>query len=98
MLIRLVFTEIQPFENVKIYKEMYGNPDAVRHVSIRVVSESDDRGFVFHEYDLRPKWTTRTLNQRITISEKRRVAKLSKERENLHLKTDSYYFECDWLI
>ena len=21
--------EIQPFENVKIYKEMYGNPDAV---------------------------------------------------------------------
>ena len=29
--IRLVFTEIQPFENVKIYKEMYGNPDAVRH-------------------------------------------------------------------
>ena len=23
--------EIQPFENVKIYKEMYGNPDAVRH-------------------------------------------------------------------
>ena len=31
VLIRLVFTEIQPFENVKIYKEMYGNPDAVRH-------------------------------------------------------------------
>ena len=30
VLIRLVFTEIQPFENVKIYKEMYGNPDAVR--------------------------------------------------------------------
>ena len=28
MLIRLVFTEIEPFENVKIYKEMYGNPDA----------------------------------------------------------------------
>ena len=27
----LVFTETQPFENVKIYKEMYGNPDAVRH-------------------------------------------------------------------
>ena len=25
VLIRLVFTEIQPFENVKIYKEMYGN-------------------------------------------------------------------------
>ena len=31
VLIRLVFTEIQPFENVKIYKEMYSNPDAVRH-------------------------------------------------------------------
>ena len=31
VLIRLVFTKIQPFENVKIYKEMYGNPDAVRH-------------------------------------------------------------------
>ena len=30
VLIRLVFTEIQPFENVKIYKGMYGNPDAVR--------------------------------------------------------------------
>ena len=23
-------TEIQPFENVKVYKEMYGHPDAVR--------------------------------------------------------------------
>ena len=31
VLIRLVFTEIQPFENVKIYKEMYGHPDTVRH-------------------------------------------------------------------
>ena len=28
--IRLVLTEIQPFENVKIYKEMYSHPDAVR--------------------------------------------------------------------
>ena len=28
---QVVFTEIQPFENVKIYKEMYSNPDAVRH-------------------------------------------------------------------
>ena len=35
VLIRLVFTEIQPFENVKIYKEMYGHPDAVRH-SVRI--------------------------------------------------------------
>ena len=31
VLIRLVFNEIQPFENVKIYKEMYANPDVVRH-------------------------------------------------------------------
>ena len=29
VLIRLVFPEIQPFENVNIYKEMYGNADAV---------------------------------------------------------------------
>ena len=28
---QLVFTEIQRLKNVKIYKEMYGNPDAVRH-------------------------------------------------------------------
>ena len=33
--IRLVLTEIQPFENVKIYKEMYGHPDAVRQ-SVRM--------------------------------------------------------------
>ena len=24
-------SKIQPFENAKIYKEMYGHPDAVRH-------------------------------------------------------------------
>ena len=24
-------SKIQPFENVKIYKEMYGHPDALRH-------------------------------------------------------------------
>ena len=30
VLIRLVFTEIQLFEKVKIYKEMYGIPDVVR--------------------------------------------------------------------
>ena len=29
VLIRLVLTEIQPFENVKINKEMYGHPEAV---------------------------------------------------------------------
>ena len=27
--IRLVLTEIEPFENVKIYKEMYGHPDSL---------------------------------------------------------------------
>ena len=27
VLIRLLLTEIQPSENVKIYKEMYGHPD-----------------------------------------------------------------------
>ena len=41
VLIRLVFTEIQPFENVKIYKEMYGNPDAVRHlVWVKIENET----------------------------------------------------------
>ena len=29
VLIKLVLTEIQRFKNVKIYKEMYGHPDAV---------------------------------------------------------------------
>ena len=36
VLIRIVFTEIKPFENVKIYKEMHGNPDAVSD-SVRIV-------------------------------------------------------------
>ena len=35
MLIRLVLTEIQRFKKVKINKEMYGIPDAVRH-SVRM--------------------------------------------------------------
>ena len=30
VLIRLVLTEIQPFENVQIYKEMYGHLDTVQ--------------------------------------------------------------------
>ena len=38
VLIRLVFTEIQPFENVKIYKEVYGNPDAVDGVWMPYIS------------------------------------------------------------
>ena len=29
--IDLIVSKIQPFENVKIYEEMYGHPDAVRH-------------------------------------------------------------------
>jgi len=33
VLIKLVLTEIQPLKNVKINKEMYGNPDAVRTVT-----------------------------------------------------------------
>ena len=28
---KIIHSVIEPFENVKIYKEMYGNPDAVRH-------------------------------------------------------------------
>ena len=35
VLIRLVLTEIQRFKNVKIYKEMYGNPDTVSD-SVRI--------------------------------------------------------------
>ena len=30
-------SKIQPFENVKIYKEMYGHPDAVRN-SVRMAT------------------------------------------------------------
>ena len=30
-----IVSKIQPFENVKIYKEMYGHPDAVEH-SVRM--------------------------------------------------------------
>ena len=36
ILIRLVLTEIQLFQNVEINKEMYGHPDAGRH-SVRYV-------------------------------------------------------------
>ena len=46
MLIRLIFTEIQPFENVKIYKEMYGNPDAVRH-GVRMAASCSVENFEF---------------------------------------------------
>ena len=35
MLIDTTVRKIQPFENVKIYKEMYGHPDAVRQ-SVRM--------------------------------------------------------------
>ena len=35
VLIRLVLTEIEPFEKLKICKEMYGHPDAVSD-SVRI--------------------------------------------------------------
>ena len=38
MLIRLVLTEMQPFEKVKIYEEMYGHQDAVRHSVLMTIS------------------------------------------------------------
>ena len=34
--IDLKVSKIQPFDNVKIYKEMYGHPDTVRH-SVRML-------------------------------------------------------------
>ena len=56
----------------------------IRSVFIRVITKSDDREaglrFVYHEYDYNPNWTTRSLNDqliiKITISEKRGIAKL----------------------
>ena len=37
----------------------------IRSVIIRVITKSDDRAaggrFVYHEYDYRPNWTTRSL-------------------------------------
>ena len=37
----------------------------IRSVIIRVITKSDDRaagvGFVYHEYDYRPNWTTRSI-------------------------------------
>ena len=39
----LVFTEIQAFKNVKIYKEMYGHPDTDGHTISQISSESFDR-------------------------------------------------------
>ena len=57
----------------------------IRSVIRRVITKSDDRAagvrFVYHEYDNRLNWTTRSpiycqLIIKITISEKRKVAKL----------------------
>ena len=36
VLTRLVLTAIKPFENVKIYKEMYGHPDVAVSDSVRM--------------------------------------------------------------
>ena len=55
---------------------------------MRVIAKSDDCvagvRFVYHEYDYRPNWTTRSFITRqliieSTISEKRRIAKLGKK-------------------
>ena len=35
-----IVSKIQPFENVKFYNEMYGHPDAVRHISLFDVFKS----------------------------------------------------------
>ena len=54
----------------------------IRSVIIQVITKSDDRAagvrFVHHEYDYRPNWTQSyyLLIIKITISEKRRIAKL----------------------
>ena len=39
VLIRLVLTEIQPFENVKIYEEMYmyGHPDTAKETTVDAI-------------------------------------------------------------
>ena len=52
-------------------------------VIIRVITKSDDHAagvrFVYHKYDYRLNWTTQSLITnyiKLTISEKRRIAKL----------------------
>ena len=52
-------------------------------VIIRVITKSDDHAagvrFVYHKYDYRPNYTTQSLITnyiKLTISEKRRIAKL----------------------
>ena len=52
-------------------------------VIIRVITKWDDHAagvrFVYHKYDYRPNWTTQSLITnyiKLTISEKRRIAKL----------------------
>ena len=55
--------------DVEIYKLLCnGNRtewSTIRSVIIRVITKSDDRTarlrFVYHEYDYRPNWTTRSL-------------------------------------
>ena len=41
--------------------DKYGNRtewSPIRSVIIRVITKSDDRAAVYHEYDYRPNWTT----------------------------------------
>ena len=64
----------------------------IRSVIIRVITKSDDRAagirFVYHENDYRPNWTFPQsyyqLIIKITISEKRKIAKLCDKGKNLH--------------
>ena len=72
-------------------------------VIIRVVTKSDDRAAevrsVYHEYDYRPDWMTRSLitinrEKKIMISEKRRIAMLLKKGKNFHKKTNKGGLNC----
>ena len=54
VLIRLVLPEIQPFENVTIYEEMYGHPDAR---APGLCDTEDDRGWIsIHLVKIGPKF------------------------------------------
>ena len=66
-----------------------------RSVIIQMMAKSDDRAagdrFVYHEYDYRPNWTTRSLitfNHKNDNFREKKNSQVMKERENLHLNTD----------
>ena len=86
-------------------------------VIIQAIAKSDNRAsrvpFVYHNYDCRPNWTTKSYYQLIIkITILRREEQLSYERkEKFALKhtalrcqkhnskhVRNYNFECDWLI